>query len=575
MPSPLPYPHFPSRKVQLLDGVWDFTFLGPLKNPRAFDIAGAEYDTRVSVPCCFDTLPAYAGKRGTALFRTHVHSTPGTRGMLRFGAIGQWARIFVDGLPVGQCALPYSGFSVEVAPSDRAVREIVILVDNQWSDDRSPLHLPFYDFYAYGGIFRSVAWHELPEVYLDRAQVTTLDPVSGRVRVRVRLAGLSNTATIPEVEVRVDGGDVKTLRDVPCENGSFSFEGSIKNPQPWSPETPELHTIAVSYNGDTIVERFGLRTVEVKGRDILLNGKPVRLLGYNRHEAHPQFGPALPQAQLVHDLQILKDLGCNFVRGSHYPQDQRFLDLCDELGFLVWEESLAWGNRKAQFEHAEFHHLQVEQTVLMVKNSFNHPSVIMWGFMNEGESNAAHSRQLYADLTSVIRQKDPSRPLTYATMFPKDDLHFDLADILSFNTYPGWYAADRDEVRPLDEIPAKLAETLASFDERGFGDKPVIISEIGAGAIYGWRDPLHAHWSEQYQRDYLDVVCEVVLKEPRFNGLALWQFCDGRTYSSAYALGRPRAFNNKGTLDEYRRPKMAYEAVKKRFTEYWASKRSE
>lgn len=570
MPSPLPYPHYPDRNIQLLDGIWDFAFLGALENPAQVKTAEVQYETRVSVPCCFDALPAYVGKRGTAVFRTHVHTRPNRRGLIRFGGIGQWAKIYVDGKGLAECAMPYTGFGVEVPASEESLRELVVVVDNQWSDERSPLHQPYYDFYAYGGIYRAVTWHTLPEgPYLDRAQVTTLDPESGRIRVVVRLGNGEHTEALDKVEIRVDGGDARIMEDVPCEKGYFSFEASIRNPVPWSPENPVLHTVAITARGDTVVERFGLRTVSTEGRMILLNGKPVKLLGYNRHEAHPQFGPALPHAQLVQDLQILRDLGCNYIRGSHYPQDQRFLDLCDELGFLVFEESLGWGNRAPQFDSPTFTRLMLEQTRLMVKNSFNHPCVIMWGFLNEGQSDLEENRKFYGEMAALLRAADKSRLVVYATNRIMRDMFLDLCDVVCVNEYPGWYTSNQAEARPLEEIAKRFAELQKFLKATGQGEKPLIISEIGAGAIYGWRDPHNAHWSEEYQRDYLDRVCELVIADEDIAGVALWQYCDGRTYSSALALGRPRAFNNKGTLDEYRRPKMAYAAVKKRFTEYF------
>jgi len=147
---------------------------------------------------------------------------------------------------------------------------------------------------------------------------------------------------------------------------------------PWSPSDPKLHTLRVRTNGDDIIERFGIRELKIDDGKMLLNGEPLKLLGYCRHEAHPQFGPALPEQQLLHDLQILKDLGCNFVRGAHYPQDQRFLDLCDELGFLVKEESLGWNAPVEDFQNPVFCDLQEQQTRLMVRNSINHPSVIIF-----------------------------------------------------------------------------------------------------------------------------------------------------------------------------------------------------
>ena len=202
----------------------------------------------------------------------------------------------------------------------------------------------------------------------------------------------------------------------------------------------------------------------------------------------------------------------------------------------------------------------------MVRKSINHPAVVLWGFLNEGASNKPESRSLYASLASLIRAQDPSRLVTFATMHPFDDINLDLVDVISVNTYPGWYAQDQNKVAPADEIVPRLAAIRAAMAAKGLANKPLLISEIGAGAIYGWRDALEAHWSEEYQERYLETVCREIVDNPAFAGVMLWQFCDCRTYASAMALRRPRAFNNKGTLDEFRRPKMAYRTVRRIFT---------
>jgi beta-glucuronidase len=130
----------------------------------------------------------------------------------------------------------------------------------------------------------------------------------------------------------------------------------------------------------------GIRQVQVEGRDILINGRPQRLLGFCRHEAHPQFGCALPDEILISDVQQLVDLGCNFVRGSHYPQDPRFLDLCDEVGLLVWNEAIGWQHTAEHLTDPHFVDAELLHIDEMVAMSANHPSVIMWGILNESES---------------------------------------------------------------------------------------------------------------------------------------------------------------------------------------------
>lgn len=546
-----------------MDGLWDFAYLGRNAN---WDDPVQEYRDTMAVPCAVDASPAYAGLRGLFAFRTRVAVTPGSRGRLRFDGLGMAARIMVDGEILADKALPYSGFWVEVPPSEKEEREVVLIIDNRFDKEKIRLQHQYFDFYAYAGIFRSVGWHEYDTYCLDRAVVRE---DGGVLKIGVGLHGdypdnLDLSLSLNgEKEISFPGCPVSRNGKGPQIHLEVSAEGLAR----WSPESPRLHRVRISAGGDDLIERFGIRSLEIKNGRIHLDGRAVKLLGYNRHEAHPQFGPALPLQQIVQDIQILKDLGCNYVRGSHYPQDQRFLDLCDEKGILVMEESLAWQPQEEHFKDDEFCRLQEEQTRLMVRNSINHPSVIMWGFFNEGRSELDASVPVYKRLADAVREEDDSRFVTFASNHPLEELNFDLCDVINVNTYPGWYE-DPECEEPLERIVPRIHSIMEHLKEAGQGEKPFIVSEIGAGAIYGWRDALNAHWSEGYQENFLERIISEVLKNDGINGISLWQFCDGRTYSSPRALSRPRAFNNKGLLDEYRRPKQAYQRVRELFRGY-------
>jgi len=154
--------------------------------------------------------------------------------------------------------------------------------------------------------------------------------------------------------------------------------------------------------------------------------------------------------------------------------------------------------------------------------------------------------------------------VTYASNHPTDDLCYDCADVISHNIYPGWYG-DAEVDDRLSLIRPRIKQCLEHLDKVGQGMKPYILSEIGCEALYGWRDPLNGFFTEEFQAEYLRIVCEEVVASKRINGLAIWHFADARTYQGALAIGRPRTFNNKGTVDEYRRPKKSYEVVKEIF----------
>jgi len=568
---PTIYPRYPWRTVHRLDGLWDFASLGAEASVADVQPESITFNRRIDVPSAYDAYPDWAGQRGLFAYRTTVPTEPGRAAHLRLHGAGMWHRLLIsdDGGRSYQCiedlALPYSGISVELPPAESSERHLLLLSDNRFDFDRVPLLEEFFDFYAYGGLFRSVDYHEAPTDRLERAAVRTLGHREGRLGVDIRCASATDAAR--EGELFVDGVAVGNFT-LPAGADRHRMEITLSGLAPWSPESPALHELGITLGDDRLVERFGLRQIEVRDGALFLNDRPVRLRGVCRHEAHPEYGPALPWSRIVQDVQLIRASGCNFVRGAHYPQDPRFLDLCDEVGLLVFEESLGWQQGLRHFHSAEYGDACERQTRLMVRNSINHPSVILWGFLNEGESHRPESEALYRRLTAAVKEEDDSRPLTYASNHPEDDLNFDLADVISLNIYPGWYAEPDGAERPLGDIVPRIRELLAHLAASPeTAGKPVLISEIGAGALYGWHDLHRTHWSEEYQSDLLEIVCREVVENQDLLGVALWQFCDGRTYANPRALTRPRAFNNKGLFDEYRRPKLAAETVKRIFRE--------
>ena len=595
------YPFFEKRKSHDLNRIWDFKFIEDVGFDEV-DTTTIQYDDRIPVPSAFDAFPAYAGRRGLGIYRCFVDVTPRVESLLKIGGAGMSCKVYADGLLLGSHIGTYTPFEFNVPSSKQVCREIIVVTDNRYDYARCPLHENYFDFYNYGGIIRQVWLEELPANPIRQVQVITEDWSTGKIRIKVEFDGAP-----VRLKYNIDGGEyimanpeepiaklrlgqaspsifkpVSGVEGRACHDHSLSFvidskeiecrttefSAIVPNATAWSVESPNLHLITVDSGSDSITVRFGLRQVKAEKGKILLNGEPLKLLGYCRHEAHPQFGPATPDALMVSDLQLLKGMGCNFVRGSHYQQDPRFLDLCDELGFVVFSESTAWNPDKKQLTDRNFINAQMEQTRTMVVTDFNHPSIIIWGFLNEGASESEFARECYSELIGLIRGLDSSRLVTYASSRHLSDIFLDMVDVVSFNFYPGWYSPDRENEYPLGEVVPKIREMLAGLEKLGLSDKPFIISEIGAAAIYGCRDQLNGFWSEQYQSELLRLVCEETVSNPKIAGLCLWQFCDIRTLRGSGALTRPRGFNNKGTFDEYRRPKAAYDVVKSIFLNY-------
>ncbi|MFA6930794.1 MAG: glycoside hydrolase family 2 TIM barrel-domain containing protein, partial [Lentisphaeria bacterium] len=254
---------------------------------------------------------------------------------------------------------------------------------------------------------------------------------------------------------------------------------------------------------------------------------------------------------------MIREQGCNFIRGSHYPQSRHLLELCDRLGLLVWEETLGWDVKFPTLGEASFLEQQVEQARRLVRNSFNHPSIIIWGFLNETESQLPEVRPIIQRITEVFHEEDDSRLVTYASNKYEQDCCHDLVDLIAMNPYPGWGDVNWEKVQDIDQVRPRLESLMNALP----ADKPLLISEIGGAAVYGFRDPFKARWSEEYQAMLLQEICSVVLHDTRFCGLCIWQFCNAKSYINGFVMGRPRGFNNKGILDEFRRPKLAWDAI--------------
>ncbi len=544
------------RRVTDLSGVWDFAFLGDVE-PDSVDVGGLAYRERMAVPGCFDATPAYAGRRGLTAYRTWLDIPDAAAHRLVFGGVHHWCRVLVDGRALRDHIGGFTRFEVDLPELPPGRAELVVLVDNRIDPARCPLHLAFFDWYHFGGIARGVELHRLGTLWIDDLRIVTEDLDARAVGLTISYASAAPPGRT-RLEIDWDGQTLLAEQvELAAPSGQIARRLVLDGAALWSPDAPHLHTLHIRLGDDDRRERVGLRRVQVDGRRLLINGQPVRLLGFNRHESHPQFGHAQPDALLLADLQQLRDLGCTFVRGSHYPQDQRFLDLCDEAGVCVWSEAIGWQHTAEQLTDGRFVDAQREHIGEMVRAAANRPSVIMWGVLNEGSSHDERCRPAYQTLLEELRRLDPSRPVSYACHQPFGDVCFDLADIVSINTYPGWYVGE------IADIPALLDALVAHLDAGAAANKPLIFSEIGAGAIPGWHDAHGERWTEGYQARLLEMVIHhLFVERGRACGLAIWLFNDFRTPASVM---RPRGFNDKGVVDEYRRPKAAYAAVRRLF----------
>ena len=559
-----------------LNGSWAFRFEDGKSIEEVADPAFAATDM-MTVPGCWDTMPQWYLKRGTGLYRrTFTLDAPVENAWLVVDGMGLRGDFRIDGKPLGVHPYPYARLEIETGPLAAGEHTLFAALDNRFDWATMKLARPYYDFYFYGGFYHGVS------LAFDNRKlfVRTRDYKKGIVEIEaVNFESRDFDATLVfdgKNEVRTSFADGRATVAVP----DFKL---------WAPESPNLHTVAVNLSAFQLFNlstRFGIRTVEARDRRIWLNGKPVFLKGVNRHESNAQLGAATSEAEMLRDLQLLKSIGGNFIRGAHYQQSQRFLDLCDEAGVMVWEESLGWGNGQMytrQYDKIDelsdegFRSAQIHETREMVRASFNHPSVIMFGFLNECASGKPECKTLVDGLISAIRAEDSGRLVTFACNATRSDICHSNTDVVAFNTYPG-------TIPNLPGLPDELAEKVRSLEPPGDGsagfdviarrfrerypDKPIMVSECGCGALYGLHDPAAGLMSEEFQDEYLADVLETIWRNPEIVGYAIWQMKDNRTYHRN-SPGQPAklmsGFSIAGIFDVQGRPKKAVETVKRFF----------
>ncbi|MFH0965160.1 MAG: glycoside hydrolase family 2 TIM barrel-domain containing protein [Planctomycetota bacterium] len=543
------------RSVESLCGEWSFSFL---EGARTLDVDPARlaFKDKMLVPCCFDVVEPWLGKRGTGAYARGF--TVCARGTYRlvFESANHTAAIYLDGELLRRHFGGHTTFHADVRIASPGAHILVVLVDNVFDTAVNALHYPKYDWYQHGGLTAPVSLERLPETWIDDLRITTTAWREGRVEIALTSRGRAGRLPL---SVRVDD---KTLLSEELDtepDRRVKREIVIPGCIPWSDASPQLYDVSVQLGDDGLSVRTGVRQVRAEGKNILLNDEPVRLVGVNRHHLHPTFGNSLPEQLSFSDAKLIRELGCNFVRGAHYPQDRRFLETCDALGLLVWEESLGWNLWGEEPQDPLFISQCLAQTTEMVEASANHPSVIIYGILNECHSDRKDNRETYRVLLERIRELDPSRPVTYACNTYDKDVCLDLVDIASFNVYPGWY----DNLPHPADVPGCFRWIADVSRRRAGAEKPIIISEIGGGAVYGCRDPYKPMWSEEFQADLIERIVGAFF-ETDFAGLAIWQFCDHRSTQEQWlALRRPRSFNNKGIVDEYRRRKLAADALER------------
>lgn len=542
------------RDTKELDGMWDFAMEG-------FD---GKY--RIPVPSCWEQHPDFLKHRGKGTCTKKVYVKNDTNVRFEFKGVSHTADVYFDGEKIAHHYNAFTPFSAVVRNVKEGEHELRVDVDNSFGE-HSALHIP-NDYYTYGGITRPVVMEGVSDVYIKNVRFTPyMKCGKWNSKTEVLICNLSDK--VKRVDVKSSIAEFcmeNTVEVAAAGETTVVFEREFGAVKAWTADEPNLYILdtVISEGGavtDDLKERVGFRTVEVRDTKIYLNGEPIYIKGFNRHEDYAVDGCAVTLQHMVQDMDLMCDMNANAVRTCHYPNDERFLDLYDERGIFVWEENHARGLGLENMQNPNFER-QCEDCIReMIENHYNHPSIIIWGILNECAAETDDGRRMYKKQYEQIKSMDLSRPTTSATCRHFTDICLDLPDVVSFNMYSGWYQDCSVDERNNSEIDW--------IKQNGGGNKPIIVSEVGAAAIYGYRDRSRCKWSEERQSYIIKDNLEVYMNDDRISGVFIWQFADCRvTEEGGWFATRARCHNNKGVVDEYRRPKMAYDTVKEMFAKH-------
>lgn len=458
------------------------------------------------------------------------------RVFLNFGAVSYLSEIYLNGEKIGRHEGGFTSFSFDVTDRIKKGNNLLIVkVNNERRVDAIPARK--FDWWNYGGITRSVTLTETPDQYIAdyfvQLKKGTLNQVQGWVKLSTKQTQ-TVTLAIPEAKVK------KSFTTDSNGYGVIDFGAKLAL---WSPDEPKLYEVKITSGNDVVEDKIGFRSIQVKGADILLNGKPVFLRGISFHEEVPQrLGRATSETDSRMLLTWAKELGCNFIRLAHYPQSEQTVRLAEEMGFMLWEEIPVW--QGIQFTNPQI--LSKANTMLseMISRDKNRCGIIFWSLSNE-TAPSPERNAILKQMAADARKADPSRLISSAYdhfTYNKNEIMIDdplseSLDVLAVNKYMGWYA----------KWPAEPGNVVwkSKFN------KPVIFSEFGSEAMYGNHGSKDTAglWNEEYQEQVYKHNIEMFNKIPFLRGTCPWIMADFRTPFRMHAQFQ-EGWNRKGLLSD-------------------------
>ena len=461
--------------------------------------------------------------------------TSGKRLFVYFGAANYKVIVYLNGTKLGEHEGGFTPFNFEITElAKEKANFLIVKVDNKRSREFVPTVNT--DWWNYGGITRNVFLVEVPQTYIKdyfiQLDKNSNDEISGWIKLDGERLKQKVDIKIPELRKEIS---INT-----DENGLGKFTFSTQ-PILWSPENPKLYDVKISSERDSISDKIGFRRIETKDGKILLNGKPIFLRGISCHEEAPiRGGRANSKEDAETILKWVKELNGNFIRLAHYPHRENFIRVADEMGILVWSEipvywTILWDNKET-FRNAE------NQLTEMITRDKNRASIILWSVANETPLSDERLNFL-TKLTEQARKLDNTRLLTAAlenhyineSTIVIDDPFGKYLDVVGLNEYLGWY----------DGLPDKIAK----INYVTVYNKPIIVSEFGAGALQGLYGDKMERWTEEYQSYVYEEQIKLMKKMPNLGGMSPWILMDFRSPRRPLP-GIQDFYNRKGLISD-------------------------
>lgn len=472
------------------------------------------------------------------------HKREHARTFVYFGAANYQIAVYLNGQKLGEHTGGFTPFNFEVTDKLKDADNFIVVAVN---DARRPGGVPALttDFWNYGGLTRDVLLIEVPDIFIHDYFVQLAKGLAGEVAAWVKLDG---TAAPQQVSIEIPAAKIKQTATTDSNGyAEFHFPATLER---WSPDSPKLYRVVLSASGDKIEDQIGFRTIETRGTKILLNGKPIFLRGISLHEEAPfRGGRAFSEEDDRTLLDWAKELGCNYVRLAHYPHNEAMSRLADRMGLLVWSEiPVYWGidwQNAATLENAE------QQLRELISRDHNRASVILWSVANE-TPNVPARLEFLKKLAALARQLDSTRLVTAAlntsvkessNVRSLNDPLGEFLDVISVNEYIGWY-----ENRPEDADNTQWKTVY---------EKPFVMSEFGADALFGNHGDAETRWTEEYQASLYEHQIKMLKQIPMLAGMSPWVLMDFRS-PRRFLPGIQDYRNRKGLISDRGERKKAF-----------------